>query len=118
VTALAEAAPRTPQFPDDDYSRLEALLDKDFLATAGWNPQTMVLSPAADHPTLGWPVCQVPGCEGMVEGTKGVCAACAGHMARSGVDELPEVCAKNHTIGVGLCAVAVGVAPATVVRCA
>lgn len=102
TAALTGAAPHQTA---DDGSRLKALLDKEFLARAGWDPQTMVLSPSADHPTLGWPVCRVPGCAGMVESTKDVCAACAKHMARSGTDELPVTCAKTHTIGIGHCAV-------------
>ena len=104
MTALAQVAPLGHESIGDDHSRLKALLDKEFLGGAGWDWQTMVLSPPADHPTLGWPVCQVPGCEGMVEGGKGVCAACALRMARSGSDEPPDLCAKTYTVGVGLCA--------------
>ena len=105
MTVLAHVAPFGHETIGDDHSRLKALLDSEFLVGAGWDWQTMVLSPPADHPTLGWPVCQVPGCEGMVEGSKGVCAACALRMARSGTDELPDLCAKTYTVGVGLCAV-------------
>src|SRR6478736_1024622 len=105
MTALAHVRPLGHETIGDDHSRLKALLDNDFLVGAGWDWQTMVLSSPADHPTLGWPVCQVPGCEGMVEGSKGVCAACAVRMARSGSDELPDLCAKTWTVGVGLCAV-------------
>jgi hypothetical protein len=105
MTVLAHVAPLGHETIGDDHSRLKALLDNDFLVGAGWDWQTMVLSPPADHPTLGWPVCRVPGCEGMVEVSKGVCAACALRMARSGSDELPDLCAKTYTVGVGLCAV-------------
>lgn len=105
MTALAELAPLGHETIDDDHSHLKALLNNDFLIGAGWDWQTMVLSPPADHPTLGWLVCQVRGCEGMVEGGKGVCAACALRTARSGSDELPDLCEKTYTVGVGLCAV-------------
>jgi len=105
MTVLAHVTPLGHETIGDDHSRLKALLDSEFLVGAGWDWQTMVLSPPADHPTLGWPVCRVPGCEGMVEGGKGVCAACALRIARSGSDELPDLCAKTYTVGVGLCAV-------------
>ena len=96
MTVLAHVTPLGHETIGDDHSRLKALLDNDFLVGAGWDWQTMVLSPPADHPTLGWPVCQVPGCEGMVEGSKGVCAACAVRMARSGSDDCP-ICARRPT---------------------
>ena len=105
MIALAQVAPLGHETIGDDHSCLKALLDSEFLVGAGWDWQTMMLSPPADHPTLGWSVCQVPGCEGMVEGSKGVCAACALRVARSGSDELPDLCAKTYTVGVGLCAV-------------
>ena len=48
--------------PDaDGAARLEALLDEEFLAGAGWDARALILSPPASHPELGWPVCQVPG---------------------------------------------------------
>ena len=97
----------TPPSSGDGASRLEALLDDEFLAGIGWDAQRLVLSLPASHPTLGWPVCRVPGCEGMVEsarGGKGVCAACANYMARSGASEVPGACAKSYVIGVGRCA--------------
>ena len=83
MTVLAHVAPLGQETAGDDLSRLKALLDSEFLASAGWDWQTRVLSPPADHPTLGWPVCRVPGCEGMVEGNNGVCAACARAMTRT-----------------------------------
>lgn len=79
MTVTADVAPLGHEVVGDDDACLKALLDTDFLTGAGWDWQAMVLSPPADHPTLGWPVCQVPGCEGMAEGNKGVCAACALH---------------------------------------
>lgn len=101
MTALALA----PVLPDGDSgARLEALLDEEFLAGAGWDAQAMVLSPPASHPELGWPVCEVPGCDGIAETRKGaasLCAACAGHMARTGTSDIPDACAKAFTIGAG-----------------
>jgi hypothetical protein len=104
VTALALA---TAGLPDgDSAARLEALLDDGFLAGIGWDGQTMMLSVPASHPELGWPVCQVPGCDGIAEtrkGTTSLCAACAHYMARTGTSEVPAACAKTYTIGVGRC---------------
>jgi hypothetical protein len=33
--------------------------------------ETMMLSVPASHPELGWPVCKVPGCDGMAETRQG-----------------------------------------------
>ncbi len=104
MTALALAPLWRPAA--DSASHLEALLDDGFLAGIGWDPQTMMLSVPASHPELGWPVCQVPGCDGIAEtrkGTTGLCAACAHYMARTGTSEIPDMCAKAFTIGVGRC---------------
>jgi integrase len=106
VTALAFAAAAFPA--EDAVARLEGLLDQGFLTGIGWDREAGVLSLPADHPMLGWQVCRVPGCEGMVEDLKsglGVCAACANYMTLHGLTEPPEVCAKTHTIGDGLCVV-------------
>src|SRR6266852_408622 len=105
VTALALASAGLAA--GEGTSRLEALLDDGFLASAGWDAQAMILSLPASHPTLGWPVCQVPGCDGIAEtrkGATGICAACANYMARNGISEVPGACAKTYTIGVGRCA--------------
>ena len=106
MTALALVSAAPPAA--DSAARLEALLDEGFLAGIGWDSQTMMLSLPASHPELGWPVCQVPGCDGIAETRKGatsLCAACAHYMARTGASEVPAACAKTYTIGVGRCAV-------------
>ena len=106
MTFLAEAEPLRHETAGTDQSRLKALLDNEFLAEAGWDWNTMMLSLSADHPTLGWAVCRVRGCDGIVEGrTGGVCGACARRIALSGRDELPDFCEKACTVGDGLCAV-------------
>ena len=104
VTALALAT--AGLLDEDSAARLEALLDDGFLADIGWDAQTMMLSVPAGHPELGWPLCQVPGCDGIAEtrkGPAGLCAACAHYMARTGTSEVPTACAKTYTIGVGRC---------------
>ena len=106
MTFLAEVEQFGQESTGGGRSRLKVLLDNDFLVAAGWNSNTMLLSPSADHPMLGWAVCRVPGCDGIVEGrTGGVCGACARRIALSGSDELPVFCEKAYTVGVGLCVV-------------
>ncbi|MGH3304104.1 MAG: tyrosine-type recombinase/integrase, partial [Streptosporangiaceae bacterium] len=105
MTALALASAGLAA--GDSASRLETLLAEGFLAEIGWDARTMMLSLPASHPTLGWPVCQVPGCDAIAEtrrGAAGLCAACASYMARTGTREVPAACAKTYTIGVGRCA--------------
>jgi hypothetical protein len=119
MIVLAQVAPLGHESIGDDHSRLKALLDSEFLVGAGWDWQTMVLSPPADHPTLGWPVCQVPGCEGMVEGGKGVCAACAlripQRQRRAARFVREDLHGRRRSLRRGL-RQALGIATATVVR--
>ena len=74
MTALALVSAAPPAA--DSAARLEALLDEGFLAGIGWDSQTMMLSLPASHPELGWPVCQVPGCDGIAETRKGATSLC------------------------------------------
>jgi len=103
VTALAVAAPAVGD--GGVASRLEALLDPAFLAGAGWDWQTLVLSASAAHPTLGWSVCQVPDCGAMAEGAAGLCPGCTTRMSRNGGDRPPATCANTYRQGVGRCVV-------------
>src|SRR4029453_15682156 len=48
---------------DAEACRWAQPIDVAFLAEAGWDAGIQVLRPPADHPLLGRPVCQVPGCE-------------------------------------------------------
>src|SRR5258708_7955440 len=61
---------------------------------------------AGGRPPRPGPPGEVPGCDGIAEtrkGTTGLCAACAHYMARTGTSEIPDMCAKAFTIGVGRC---------------
>jgi hypothetical protein len=48
--------------------RLAALLDPAFLAGAGWDPVTRVLSPPAGHKLLGRELCRAGGCTASAHG--------------------------------------------------
>ena len=73
----AEAAPREPA-PDGGTvaARLAALTDPGFLAEAGWDPGTRVLSLPAAHPLLGWRACPSPGCGNALYGRDRECGSC------------------------------------------
>ncbi|HEY2673116.1 MAG TPA: site-specific integrase [Rugosimonospora sp.] len=62
-------------------SRIEAA----FLAEAGWDPQTWVLTIDAGHPLLGRRVCRVAGCQTTCPGGFGVCADCRRRLAVAGL---------------------------------
>lgn len=81
MTAAAEALAEPG--PDDTAvaGRLAALTDAGFLAEAGWDPVTRVLSLPAAHPLLGWRPCPVPGCGNILYGRDTECGACRGHAA-------------------------------------
>jgi integrase len=69
---------------DGDAARLAAALDPAFLAGAGWDPATWVLSPPAGHRLLGRAVCTVTGCQGTPYG--GVaCQRCRTRLTAAGM---------------------------------
>ena len=51
-------------------ARLAAMLDQAFLAGAGWDPGSRMLSLPAGHPLLGRVVCRAGGCDATAHGTK------------------------------------------------
>ena len=70
-------------------ARLTALTDPGFLAEAGWDAGTRVLSLPSGHPLLGWRACPSPGCGNPLYGRDQECGACrnggaAGPAATSG----------------------------------
>ena len=56
---------------DGDAARLAAMLDRAFLAEAGWDPAGRVLSLPAGHPLLGRTVCRAAGCAATAHGSTG-----------------------------------------------
>ena len=57
-------------------ARLAALTDPVFLAEAGWDPGTRVLSLPSAHPLLGWRACPSPGCGNTLYGRDSECGSC------------------------------------------
>jgi integrase len=57
-------------------ARLAALIDPVFLAEAGWDRASRVLSLPAGHPLLGWRECQAQGCTGQVYDRDRMCGRC------------------------------------------
>ena len=56
--------------------RLTRLTDPAFLAEAGWDPGTRVLSLRSAHPLLGWRACPSAGCGNALYGRDQECGAC------------------------------------------
>jgi len=83
---------------------LAAALDREFLAGAGWDPGSRVLSVPAGHPLLGRRVCRTGGCTATAHGsgTGGLCYQCSSRLARAGwtaeeigsAEELPPLPAR------------------------
>ena len=67
---------------DRSTARLAALIDPGFLAGAGWDTASRVLSVPPGHPLLGWSVCQTARCTNQVYGGHRTCGAC-----RAGQDD-------------------------------
>jgi len=97
VTALmiaAAPAAMAREFPgvlagvalDGVAAALAGLLDPEFLARAGWDPASRVLSPPAEHRLLGRHVCRVGGCVATVRPELGsVCYRCCTRLAGQGL---------------------------------
>ncbi len=69
-----------------DAARLAAALDREFLAEAGWDPASRVLSMPAGHPLLGRRVCRTGGCAATAHGSTGggLCYQCSARLMRAG----------------------------------
>jgi integrase len=61
---------------DAATARLAALIEPAFLAEAGWDRVTRVLSLPPGHPLLGWRACPVPGCVNVLYGPARECGTC------------------------------------------
>jgi integrase len=71
---------------DDTAVRLARMLDPAFLAEAGWDPASRVLSLPAGHRLLGRAVCRAGGCTTTVRaGLGGVCHRCFTRLAGQGL---------------------------------
>jgi len=68
-------------------ARLAAMLDRGFLAEAGWDSRARVLSLPARHRLLGRTVCRVEGCQTTVRSGLMVCHRCCTRLTRLGMSE-------------------------------
>jgi integrase len=91
VAPAAEVAHVFAAEPVDGHAvALAARIDPRFLTELGWDPASLVLSPPAEHPLLGRPVCRVQGCPTTAPTRARVCASCQRRLVELGlsVDEL------------------------------
>ena len=72
---------------DGPAARLAGMLDPAFLAEAGWDPASRVLSLPAGHPLLGRTLCRADGCPATAQGTKTgwLCQSCFARLRRAGM---------------------------------
>src|SRR5215813_4891037 len=96
ATALpaSPAASRGRWFPavlagvvlDGPAARLAQMTDPAFLAEAGWDPATRVVSLPAAHPLLGRTLCRAEGCPATAHAaTPGLCWSCFARLRRAGM---------------------------------
>jgi integrase len=103
VLAASPVAGRRREFPgvlagialDGPAARLAGMLDLAFLAEAGWDPVSRVLSLPAGHPLLGRTLCRADGCPATMHGTKagGLCWSCFARLRRAGLS-IEEIAAS------------------------
>jgi integrase len=64
------------------------LIDPGFLAEAGWDRASRVLSLPAEHALLGWRICPTQGCTNQVYGRDQVCGRCRIRAGKTGHDTI------------------------------
>ena len=70
------------QLLDEQSAELAGRIEAAFLAEAGWDAATWVLTLPPDHPLLGRPVCRAPGCQTTCHEKTGICLDCRRRLAR------------------------------------
>ncbi len=93
VTAAAGAAPPAeaagsvpgPRELPGEQAVLLARIDPAFLAGAGWDPETRVLTIDPAHPLLGRNVCRAPGCQTTCPAGTGICLDCRRRLEQAGL---------------------------------
>lgn len=85
MNASSAAVAGAQPFPQDRTPEvapgLAGLLDPQFLADAGWDAGTLLLSPPPGHAVLGWPVCRIADCGNAACRRGQLCRRCAGRGA-------------------------------------
>jgi len=90
VTALRAAASAAEETssPAEAGGKAAALaerLEAAFLAEAGWDPETRVLTIDSAHPLLGRNTCKVPGCQTTCPASTGICLDCRRRLEQAGL---------------------------------
>ena len=70
---------------DERSAALAGRIEAAFLAEAGWDEETWVLTLPPDHPLLGRPVCRAPGCQTTCFEKTGICLDCRRRLAGAGL---------------------------------
>jgi hypothetical protein len=70
---------------DERSAALASRIDAAFLAEAGWDPGTWVLTLPAEHPLLGRTFCRAPGCQTTCAAATRVCLDCQRRLAAAGL---------------------------------
>jgi integrase len=84
---LAEAVLFAGRVPLDEQSAvLASRIDPAFLAEAGWDAGTWVLTLPAAHPLLGRTFCRAPGCQTTCAAAARVCLDCQRRLTAAGLD--------------------------------
>jgi hypothetical protein len=85
----AEAAGRVlgpgQELPVEQAVLLASRIDPAFLAGAGWDPGTRVLTIDPAHPLLGRNVCRAPGCQTTCPAGTGICLDCRRRLEQAGL---------------------------------
>ena len=71
---------------DERSAVLASRIGAAFLAEAGWDPGTWVLTLPAEHPLLGRTFCRAPGCQTTCAAATRVCLDCQRRLTAAGLD--------------------------------
>jgi hypothetical protein len=74
VVLAPREAPSSP--PAREVELLRGALDEALLAELGWDPKAMVVRAVLKHPSFGFVVCEVPGCELPASYGGNICTTC------------------------------------------
>ena len=112
VTAHALSPLPVDEDQDEVTAALLAAITPEFAATIRWDPEVRVIGFPQDHPTLGWTMCQVPGCVKSRTNAEGICRSCYVRWLRQDRPDLEEFKARPKTFrrasGVYRCRVPAG----------
>ncbi|HEY6791153.1 MAG TPA: tyrosine-type recombinase/integrase [Trebonia sp.] len=73
------------ELPGGQAALLLEKIDPAFLAEAGWNPETRVLTIDPAHPLLGRSTCRAPGCQTTCPASTGICLDCRRRLEAAGL---------------------------------